>query len=936
MLSDRLGTARLQDACEVASNYPFETGKFWLGRAEDGTALGYRDDRHICLIAGTRSGKGASIIINNLCLWPGSAVVIDPKGENASVTAARRGQGDEYCTGMGQDVHVLDPFNAAKVDDCYRSSFNPLAGLDIEDEETLEEAHRIANALVIVHEDTKDGPWDEQARTLVRGLILHVLSADRFNDSQRNLPTVAELVQCGDRLLAASLRAALPDDKQIDQPHLLLFKAMELNPAFGGRVARIGSIFRTMLQNSAKQFQGVLQSATANTEFLDSPGMIRALSGEGRTFRLSELKTNPRGVTLYLSLPLRQLRNTHYRWLRMMIDLITTQMEITRGNPATGHPLLMWLDEFRALQRMDSLQAAAPYIAGFGMKLAFVVQTLKQLEEVYKDGWETFYANAGLKLIFSIDDNFTRDYVSKNIGVFELRRELHNVNESQSENESHAEGRSQSDTLSQSTTRGTSQSVTDGTSVSETRGTSRSASQSRTEGTSRSVNQSRTHGVNRSRTETQSSGGNQSESSSRGTSTTTHGPGGLFGNVSYGRSSSRSKSSGTSYSTSRGTSEGTSSSFSRGETEGVSSSFTNGLTCGTSYSDTQGQSRSTTTGLSSSDSLGSSQTTGTSETRTTGLSRTAGAGHNETIHRRPLLEPDEVGRHFERIKEKDHPHYPGLALVIVSGADPMIVRRVNYFEDPLFIDCFSPHPENGITRAVSYSLSAKLLEQEMRASTLPSITAAEWLIAPGQIVLPGEAAAAIDGGPPDNPAVHILIPWFGKVTTAPKLEEFPDGEGYRIPDGNVFTVKNYPECDQDFGIDPFAEIRALPRRNRIQAPQQTPPQPFLVPQPLPAPRTLPLSAPRPLPAPQRRTSYDFPWAWIGGALAVGAIGVALYFVGVFRLIIAAAIIGLAVFAVRATMLYWNIVNGRTGEYDQLTVFYRTIETLVNFRYRNGG
>src|SRR5690554_3905258 len=63
----------------------YAEGDLWLGRLPSGEAVGYNDDRHVLLVSGTRSGKGASIIIPNLCLWPGSAVVIDPKGENAMV-----------------------------------------------------------------------------------------------------------------------------------------------------------------------------------------------------------------------------------------------------------------------------------------------------------------------------------------------------------------------------------------------------------------------------------------------------------------------------------------------------------------------------------------------------------------------------------------------------------------------------------------------------------------------------------------------------------------------------------------------------------------------------------------------------------------------------------------------------------------------------------
>ena len=98
-MSDRLGSAQWETQPVVSERYPFTDGKFWIGRAEEGAAIGYRDDRHVCLVSGTRGGKGTSVIINNLCFWPGSAVVVDPKGENATVTAARRGQGSEYCAG---------------------------------------------------------------------------------------------------------------------------------------------------------------------------------------------------------------------------------------------------------------------------------------------------------------------------------------------------------------------------------------------------------------------------------------------------------------------------------------------------------------------------------------------------------------------------------------------------------------------------------------------------------------------------------------------------------------------------------------------------------------------------------------------------------------------------------------------------------------------
>src|ERR1700722_1742581 len=131
----RLATAAWADPAEVEQRYLYRDGTVWLGRVADerGVSLGYEDDRHVCLVAGSRSGKGTTSIVPALITWPGSICVLDPKGENATITASRRGRGSEYCDGMGQTVRVLDPFKAAQVDDSLRGRFNPLEALDPED-----------------------------------------------------------------------------------------------------------------------------------------------------------------------------------------------------------------------------------------------------------------------------------------------------------------------------------------------------------------------------------------------------------------------------------------------------------------------------------------------------------------------------------------------------------------------------------------------------------------------------------------------------------------------------------------------------------------------------------------------------------------------------------------------------------------------------------
>jgi len=64
------------------------TNRYALG----GALIGVGDDRHIITIAGSRAGKGRSALVPNLLTYPGSILVLDPKGDLARITAERRRQ----------------------------------------------------------------------------------------------------------------------------------------------------------------------------------------------------------------------------------------------------------------------------------------------------------------------------------------------------------------------------------------------------------------------------------------------------------------------------------------------------------------------------------------------------------------------------------------------------------------------------------------------------------------------------------------------------------------------------------------------------------------------------------------------------------------------------------------------------------------------------
>src|ERR1700742_1897145 len=107
--------------------------------AEKQTFPSYADNRHLCTFGATRSGKGATVIVQALLQVPHSVVVIDPKGQNAAITARRR-------RGVGQDVYVLNPFgvHAGAPWHLPKHRSTPLAHLSIDHPSVVADAAALA------------------------------------------------------------------------------------------------------------------------------------------------------------------------------------------------------------------------------------------------------------------------------------------------------------------------------------------------------------------------------------------------------------------------------------------------------------------------------------------------------------------------------------------------------------------------------------------------------------------------------------------------------------------------------------------------------------------------------------------------------------------------------------------------------------------------
>ena len=346
-----------------------------IGRV-NGKLLRYGTDKHLLTLAPNRAGKGVSSIIPNLLTWTGSMLVIDPKGENAIVTARRR-------RNMGQKVCVLDPWGITGLEG---GCFNPLLALSPNDADLVEDAALLADSLILPGIKADDEFWNNEARSLLAGLIMHLGTTEI--PENRHLGTLRGLLTLGEGEFAD------------------LLEDMNDNHAAYGLVARTA---QRLLQKTDRERSGVISTAQAQTHFLDSPRMTEILRAS--SFDLADLKTSK--MTIYLVLPADRLA-THGRWLRLIVGLCLSAL--TRDRRPPQNPVLFMLDEFAALGRLQVIETAVGLLAGYGVLLWPILQDLSQLQDLYPKRWRSFLANTGAVQAFGVNDMGTAEYLSKILG----------------------------------------------------------------------------------------------------------------------------------------------------------------------------------------------------------------------------------------------------------------------------------------------------------------------------------------------------------------------------------------------------------------------------------------------------------------------------------------------------------------------------------------
>ena len=341
----------------------------------------YAGDQHLVTIAPSRTGKGTTAIVPTLLDHDASALVIDPKGQNAAITFRAR---DAMHPGR---VFVVNPFglHTGPPWNLPQHKFDPLAAMDPASENFVADVSSLSDALIVT--EGRDPHWSNAARDLVSAIIMDLKLSD---PGRATLPRMRAMLTLPPTLLAKRLEAMLGSPE----------------PAVAQRAGRF--------LNTSSEVQNVLSTAITQTSFLDDPALAASLSGDD--FRLLDLKRQ--GMTVFLVLPSRYL-SAYFRWLRLFVVAAVDALTTTTDRPAK--PVLVILDEFASLGHLAAIETAMALAAGYGVQLWPILQDLNQVKTIYSDRWETFLANAGITQVFRPNDMTTAEYFSKRAGTYTHR-----------------------------------------------------------------------------------------------------------------------------------------------------------------------------------------------------------------------------------------------------------------------------------------------------------------------------------------------------------------------------------------------------------------------------------------------------------------------------------------------------------------------------------
>ncbi len=343
-----------------------------------GCYLRHDGPEHVLCFAPTRSGKGVGLVIPTLLTWPGSVIVHDIKGENFGLTAGWRAR-------FGR-VLRFDPTDAGS------DAYNPLLEVRRGPWE-VRDVQNIADILVDPEGALeKRNHWEKTSHALLVGAILHVLYAEE----DKTLAGVAAFLSDPRGPIETTLQAMMATRHLGDAPHPV-----------------VASAARELLNKSENERSGVLSTAMSFLGLYRDP-VVAAVTSRC-DWRISDLVEAGRPVSLYLVVPPSDISRTK-PLVRLILNQVGRRLTEELESKRRRHRLLLMLDEFPALGRLDFFESALAFMAGYGIRAFLIAQSLNQIEKAYGQN-NAILDNCHVRVSFATNDERTAKRVSDALGT---------------------------------------------------------------------------------------------------------------------------------------------------------------------------------------------------------------------------------------------------------------------------------------------------------------------------------------------------------------------------------------------------------------------------------------------------------------------------------------------------------------------------------------
>ncbi|MBU2766157.1 type IV secretory system conjugative DNA transfer family protein, partial [Acidithiobacillus ferrivorans] len=405
---------------------------------ENGETFYLRDNgpEHILVYAPTRSGKGVGIVIPTLLSWLQSVFVYDMKGENWHLTAGFRERV------LGQRCIRFAPW------DLQSARFNPLDEIRL-DHNLVKDTMNISTMIVDPDGKGLNDHWAKTGFDLMSGVVIFVRLTPELKNDERCLSTVQAILSDGGPIRKIAERMeqekANVRDEDDDAKMMAGFAAvmtyvrdtayeMQENGQesdewrlFGWKAA--GEAAQSYLNKAGNEASGVLSTAMSFLSIYRDPLIARNTSVSD--FTLESLMGGPdidgkpcaRKTSFYMVNPptdADRLKPLTRLLLNQVVRRLTERMDFDesgQGHSVYPHRMLLLIDEFPSLGKLDAFQKELAYIAGYGLKAMLIIQSKNQLYGEYTKE-EAITDNCQLRIAFRPNRIDSAKELSETVGNF--------------------------------------------------------------------------------------------------------------------------------------------------------------------------------------------------------------------------------------------------------------------------------------------------------------------------------------------------------------------------------------------------------------------------------------------------------------------------------------------------------------------------------------